>query len=157
MIKTMFKYFNCLFSISILLTVFIACKEEKSEKIYHYPNGETYKVQMINGKKQGEMIEYYQTGEIKSKSQFINDVQTGRMVRYFKNGAIREVQYFEGNKQQNGDTTFYENGNLQFIVEYTDGIKNGYVKKYDSTGTMYFNAKYRMDTLIEVKGVPLQK
>ena len=144
--------------IAILILLVISCKEEKTEKIVKYPNG-TYskRIPMVNGKKNGEMLEYFPAGELKSTSQFIDDRKTGKTVYYYKSGKVRERQFFQNDKLQKGDTTFYINGNIESIVEYTNGVKNGYVKKFDSTGLMYFNSKYKMDTLVEVNGVVLQR
>ncbi len=134
------------------------CKEEKSEQVLKYASGSVkQRIPMLNGKKHGEILEYYLTGELKSKASFKDDEQTGKTVYYFKSGNIQEIQYFKDNKLEYGDTSFYENGSIEKIVEFTNGLKNGYIKKFDSTGVMYFNAKYNMDTLIEVKGVPLQR
>jgi antitoxin component YwqK of YwqJK toxin-antitoxin module len=145
-------------SLLIIIFMFNACKNEKSEIINKYPSGKiSRKIPLINGLKEGDLVEYYESGEIKSVSPFVNDRQTGKTVYYFKNGKIQEVQYFDKNVQILGDTSYYEDGKIKFIVEYSNGVKNGYIKKFDSTGTMYFNAKYRMDTLIEVDGVPLGK
>jgi antitoxin component YwqK of YwqJK toxin-antitoxin module len=145
----------CLIFLSLGLS---QCKQEKSEQISKYASGTISKrIAMVDGKKHGEMIEYYNTGEIMSRSQFVNDKQTGKAVYFYPSGKLKEIQYLENFKLQNGDTSFYENGNIEFIVEYANGLKNGYVKKFDSTGVMYFDAKYKMDTLVEVKGVVLQR
>lgn len=153
--------YRSIFKSVFFLTLFIisfCCKEEKTEQIYRYPGGKILrKIPLVNGKKNGEMKEYFASGELKQTCQFVDDKQTGKTVYYFKSGKVKEVQYFDNFKQQNGDTTFYENGKIEFIVEFTNGLKNGYVKKFDTTGVMYFNARYKMDTLVEVKGVVLQR
>lgn len=135
-----------------------SCKHDKTEQVFKYPNGVvSRRIPMVDEKKHGELLEYYSSGELKSRSEFVNDQQTGKTMYYYKSGKVQEIQYFNNSKLILGDTTFYENGNIEFIAEYTNGYKNGYIKKFDSTGTMYFNARYRMDTLVEVKGVPLQR
>lgn len=154
----MATFFQYIIFISILLTLIASCKEEKSEQVFKYSSGTVkQRIPMVNGKKHGEMLEYYLTGDLKSRTQFVNDKQSGKTIYYFKSGKIQEIQYFNENKLDNGDTSFYENGAIEKIVEFTKGLKNGYVKKFDTTGVLYFNAKYKMDTLIEVKGVPLQR
>lgn len=144
--------------ITTVCFAFLSCSDKKSEQVFTYPTGEVkLRIPLVNGKKQGEMLEYYRTGEILSRSNFTNDVQTGKAIYYYRNGDIQEVKYYKNNKLDQADTSFYENGNIELIVEYSDGLKNGYIKKFDTTGVMYFNAKYKMDTLVEVKGMPLQK
>ncbi|MBK9221048.1 MAG: hypothetical protein IPO16_02860 [Saprospiraceae bacterium] len=144
--------------IVFIINLFSACQGKKSQDLKYYPNGSVMrKTNLIDHKKEGEMIEYYNDGKVKSICLFENDLQTGRCIYYFQSGAIQEIQYYESDKQQSGDTIFYENGRYQLIMNFKDGIKHGAVQKYDTIGEMYFHAKYNMDTLIEVNGVPLAK
>lgn len=146
------------FSGIIFLSIFFSCKNEPQEKIQYYGTGAiSKKTQMLNNKKEGEMIDYYADGKIKSVRLFKDDFQTGKSTFFYPEGSVEEVQYFEKDKQTGGDTSFYENGKIKLIVEYKDGLKNGFVRKFDTTGTQYFFAKYNMENLVEVNGMPLQK
>ncbi len=142
-----------------MLSCFVlTCKSDHREELQYYGTGAiSKKTQLVNNKKEGEMIDYYKDGKIKSVRLFENDFQTGKSIFYYPNGAIEEIQYFLKDKQINGDTSLYENGKLKLIVEYKDGLKNGYVRKFDTTGTQYFFAKYELENLVEVNGLPLQK
>ena len=124
--------------------------EEKLEKFGSGKVSRRY--QEVGGKKQGLMTDYYPDGRLKAERWFKDDKQTGRTVLYHPGGQIREVQYYENGLKEGGDTLFYEDGRVQFVVNYHQEKKNGYLRKWSPTGDLIFEARYEMDTLVEVKG-----
>jgi len=145
-------------------TVIFACKEKPQpqtqqqssqpvEKIETYGIGKvSRRYQEIGGKKQGVMTDYFPDGRVKAERLFKDDKQTGRSVFYHPGGQIREVQYYENGLKEGGDTLFYENGRTEFVVNYHFEKKNGYLRKWKPTGDLVFEARYEMDSLVEVKG-----
>ncbi len=135
---------------------FIACKSENSkpiEIVQNYGTGEvSRRYTEINHKKEGLMTDYYPDGKLKGERMFEHDVQVGKTTLYYPGGKIKEVQYYTDGKINGGDTTFYEDGKPQFLVTFTRGIKDGYVRKWGEDGSLTYEAKYSMDTLVEVKG-----
>lgn len=104
------------------------------------------------------MTEYYLDGKTRSVRHFKNDIQIGRADFYYPQGQRKEVQYFDENGlKQGGDSTFYANEKLQLLLNFKDGKKHGYVRKWSPEGEMIFEARYEMDTLVEVKGQALKK
>jgi antitoxin component YwqK of YwqJK toxin-antitoxin module len=135
----------------------ISCKSDDSSKpkeiVMNYGTGEIQRrYTEVNHKKEGLMTDYYPSGKIKAERTFKNDVQVDKTTLYYESGTIQEVQYYKDGNLTGGDTVFYENGKPQFLLNFTDGIKNGYVRKWSDDGTITFEAKYSMDTLVEVKG-----
>lgn len=146
-------FFSCL-----IFLILGACQSNASkseEKIERYDQGQIKRrSQLVNGKIEGKMTDYYPDGSIRGERHFINDRQTGRTVWYFRNGKVKEVQYFVDNKKQGGDTIWYETGEIQFTVDFQDSKKNGYFRKWSKEGEIVLEARYAMDSLIEVtKGV----
>lgn len=109
----------------------------------------------INHKKEGLMTEYYPSGKLKAELMFKNDVQIDKSTIYYESGAKQEVQYFKDGLLNGGDSTFYESGKPQKVMNFTNGIKDGYIRSWAEDGTLTYEAKLRMDTLIEVKGQPI--
>ncbi len=142
----------------LMLTAFFmvfACKQEpkKNEVVQNYGTGETSRrYYEINGKKEGIMTDYYPDGSLMGERVFENDIQVGKTILYYKSGKIKEVQYYLDGKIHGGDTVFYEDGKPQFVLTFTKGIKDGYVRKWGPDGTLIYEAKYSNDTLVEVKG-----
>lgn len=149
----------CLMLFTFLyLYTFIGCAPNAEEVVLNYPSGElSSRHTEIDGKKEGVMTEYYKDGKVKSERLFKADVQTGRSVIYYPNGEIKKVQYFEEGKVNGGDTLFYENGKPEFLRNYKKGLLDGYIRKWDLNDSIIYEAKYRNDTLVEVKGEPIRR
>jgi antitoxin component YwqK of YwqJK toxin-antitoxin module len=134
------------------------CSSKKEEVITNYPSGELSRRHIeVNGKKEGVMTEYYKDGKIKGERLFKNDIQIGKSTFYYPSGKIKEVQYYDEGKITGGDTLFYETGQPEFLRTYTKGLLDGYLRKWAPDGTIIFEAKYRNDTLVEVKGEPIKR
>lgn len=101
------------------------------------------------------MTDYYNSGELMAERWFENDQQHGRTTIYYPGGALKEVQYFDKGLRQAGDTIWYEDGKIQFITAMKDNKKDGFLRKWDTSGNLVFEAKYMMDSLVEVKGKPV--
>ncbi len=151
------------FSLLILLACFVSgCKKENKtiteEIVGNYENGTVSRKHiLINGKKEGLMTEYHKDGSLKSEMHFENDIQVGKATFYYPSGKVEEVQYFDQGKIHGGDTVFYENGSPQFLRTFSHGLKDGYLRKWDTAGAIIYEALFSMDTLKEVKGVPVNK
>jgi antitoxin component YwqK of YwqJK toxin-antitoxin module len=146
----------CIFGGILLMT---ACKSGDSGPVVvegKYDNGVVSRRHTeINHKKEGPMTEYYPSGKLKAEAVFKNDIQIDKATIYYESGARQEVQYFRDGKISGGDTTFFENGKPKMVLNFTDGIKDGYVRSWGEDGTLTYEAKFRMDTIVEVKGQPI--
>jgi len=143
------------------LCIFFSCKNEQPKSIEtssqeikeNYGTGETSRVYTrINGKIEGKMTDYYPSGALKGEKYFEDNKQIGKTTVYYENGKLKEVQYYLNGLKNGGDTIFYESGNLQYVSEFKDEKKNGYLRKWDEDGLIIYEAKFAMDTLIEVSG-----
>jgi antitoxin component YwqK of YwqJK toxin-antitoxin module len=144
-----------LFPVFILLSG-NACESSESqnyERIERLEDGTTARrVQIVNGKKEGKMTDFYPDGKLKGERWFENDRQTGRTVLYHPGGQIMETQYYVNGLKQGGDTVWYDNGRPQFTTWFEAGKKNGYLHKWSPEGELIFECRYAHDTLVEVKG-----
>ncbi len=96
------------------------------------------------------MIDYYPSGNVKSKREFKMDVQDGPSSYYHRNGTLKEVQYFQNGKQENGDTLWDENGIMVSTIQYENGKKNGEMRKYGSRGEILISAIFNMDSIVDI-------
>lgn len=141
----------------MLFIIFLnACESSGSqtyERIERFETGSVARrVQIVNGKKEGKMTDYYPDGRLKGERWFEHDRQTGRTVLYHPGGQVMETQYYADGLKQGGDTVWYDNGRPQFITWFEAGKKNGYLHKWSPAGELIFEARYEMDSLVEVKG-----
>lgn len=162
----MIRFSNwAVFTVSFFVLTMYACKNEiksptdtqqsqgTQEVKETYGTGETSRIYTrIDGKIEGKMTDYYVTGELKGEKNFKNNKQDGKTTIYYESGKIKEVQYYINGLRNGGDTIFYEDGKLKFVTEFKDNIKNGYLRKWDDAGGLIYEAKFAMDTLIEVNG-----
>ncbi|MCW5922242.1 MAG: hypothetical protein KIS77_07865 [Saprospiraceae bacterium] len=146
-------YFSFLF-ISLMAQ---GCQQKSEQKTYERierveSGAITRRVQIVNGKKEGKMTDYYPDGKLRGERWFENDLQTGRTVLYHPNGQVMEVQYYAEGKKQGGDTLWYDNGQVQFTTWFEGGKMDGYLRKWSPEGQLIFEALYQMDSLVEVRG-----
>lgn len=121
---------NCLFIFAISL-ILSDCKEKIQREVAYHSNGSLkFEVELLNGKREGLGIEYFENGKVEARS------------------------YWKGGKLQGEVTIFYEDGITRQINEYLDGrclesrdyAQDGFLKElriYDSLGRVrdYFNYK----------------
>ena len=93
---------------------------------------------------ENEVVEYYPTGEIKSKTEFIDSLRNGVGKSYYKNGQIKSVLRWV-NDTLNGEGTFFDSlGRRVAIVNYKKGVKNGRcIDFFSSNGYIRSDANFR--------------
>ena len=140
--------------IGMFLLCFIACSNPTApeERVLKHQDGSIRRrYTMVNNQIEGEMTEYYpKTGAIQVRRYFVKGVQTGRTQVFFPDGKIKEVQYYQNGKKQGGDTLFYPGGQPKFLVTFKDGEMDGYMRKWNEDGKLFFEARYAQDSLLEV-------
>ncbi|MBK6664567.1 MAG: hypothetical protein IPG48_00045 [Saprospiraceae bacterium] len=67
------------------------------------------------------------------------------------------MQYYIDGLRNGGDTIYYEDGKLKYVSEFKNDIKNGYLRKWGEDGSLIYEAKFAMDTLVEVGGEPVKQ
>ena len=136
-----------------VVAIFFSCKPKPKEMFLYYTSGEvSRKHTEIDGKKEGQMTEYYKDGKVKSLRTFENDMEIGQSVFFYESGAVKERIYLADGKLNGGDTIFYEDGKPQFMRNWNQGLLDGYVRKWDTLGVVTYEAKYAADKLVEVQG-----
>lgn len=159
------NHFFFILQFALLITSFslISCKNKEAisesepkvieDKFEDGPLSRKYT--LVQGKKEGKMTEYYHSGEVLAERNFVNDQEEGKTIFYYKNGDIKEVLHLINGEKNGGDTLYYEDGSLKYISTYKDGIRHGLLRKWDENGDVIYEAKFNMDTLIEVGGQPV--
>lgn len=140
----------------LFLTIPFGCKQSTphtEERVERFETGVvSRRVNMVDGKRDGKMTDYYPDGKLMAERWFKMGKQDGKTTVFYPGGSVKEVQYYQDGLQTGGDTIWYEDGRIQFAVSFKESKKNGYLRKWGTQGELVFEAKYAMDTLIEVKG-----
>ena len=131
-------------------------------KLLYYERNDTFPKFRYYYKKNGEVREYYPTGEILQKSTINNHLEAGVWNNYYKNGAIWKYGnynngngwnvflYPSGGKKdssywidgyQTGEARFwYENGKLKEISNWKKSKQHGSIKRFYKNGTLKYIA-----------------
>lgn len=57
-------------------------------------------VNYVNGKREGELIEYYENGKIKEKRFYINDKEEGKSLFYDEKGNLTKTEIYKNDIKQ---------------------------------------------------------
>lgn len=101
-----------------------------------------------NNKRQGKWKSYRKDGKtIDQVIEYVNDTLNGLKEDYWESGNLKSrTHYIKG--QQNGETFHYfENGKIQELSSYKLGKRHGNIKKYSSNGKLKSNCYYWNDIL----------
>ncbi len=117
----------------------------------YYDTGELkYEYTIVNGSHEGITKEYYKNGDIHYEWNYTDDKLNGITKEYDPDGNITEWTY-------NSDTlktgkTFYMNGkNVEYLYNYKNRVKDGYVYRYYNTGEVH--TKWTYDNGVLVDGI----
>tara|TARA_B110000003_G_scaffold847_1_gene873 strand:- start:649 stop:1185 length:537 start_codon:yes stop_codon:yes gene_type:complete len=105
----------------------IMIKESKetipNEVVEYYDSGAIKsKTSYLDGVKQGEQINYYDSGEIKARTPYHYGKINGMRIFYYESGVIKELSKFDDGSQEH--ILFYnENGKMKYdyhgnLIEY---------------------------------------
>lgn len=98
---------------------------------------------IVNGKKQGEYIQYYDDGLYYDKPHifevcnYIDGKKNGCQKTYYFNGQIETICYYTDDKQNGEFRSYFQNGNLKALFmcvndritgEYTHYCENGDIR-----------------------------
>ena len=82
------------------------------------------------GKKTGTELEFYNDGNLKSKTQLKNDERNGKRMEYFPNGNVYLISFYKNNERNGKYLEFDENNNLIHSSFYLNGKLNGMYFKF---------------------------
>ena len=85
---------------------------------------------LLNGTLNGQVIEYYENGNIKSKTTYTKGTAQGLQEDFFANGNIRSSKKVIDGKIQGAFKLYYDNKVYRIIGHYAKGKKNGKWKYY---------------------------
>ena len=90
-----------------------------------FENGllKTYFIFDKNGVSNGNSIEYYEEGNIKSIIPFKNNIVDGLTISYYENGNIKEEVHYKNDKMNGEAKSYDENGKLNGRTIFKDDIK----------------------------------
>ena len=110
--------------------------------IKHYQNGALEaKIGFANGKKNGQAVEYFEDGHLKSMTSYHENLMHGEVKNW--SGAeehpILAIRNFYQGKPHGTHKKWYPNGNVFKIVNYNMGKEEGLQQAFLENGKLYAN------------------
>ena len=84
----------------------------------------------------GENIEYFKNGNIKSKYLYKNGKLIGDAITYWDDGTIASKEFYVNGESDGLHTDYWENGNIEKEINYVNGILNGERRYYFENGNI---------------------
>ena len=79
-----------------------------------------------DGKKQGDWMEYYETGELRASGRYLNSRPIGKWKYYFENKKIEITGSYTRKGEKDGEWIwYYPNGSVLSVENYADGLQEG--------------------------------
>jgi len=128
--------------VSLLLFLTLMGCEKRTTRKFFRKSGELLSEIQFNkeGRKDGELREYYKTGELKTLEFYKNGILVDTTRGFYKNGLLSTKIYsFEGN---NIYEKYHGNGNLMSKGQIIDTILKGWWSFYDFHGNLERKVEY---------------
>ena len=112
-------------SFSPVTDIYYKLEDSHTLRKVDYENGllKTYFIYNKDGIPDGESVEYYEEGNIKSIIPFRNNIVEGLTITYYENGNIDEEVNYKNNKMNGEAKSYDENGKLNGRTIFKDNIK----------------------------------
>ena len=94
----------------------------------------------------------YDNGNLKSvEHRDATNRLDGQMLAYYENGNLKTDRYFKNDELDGKSIDFYENGQIEKEENYKDGLKNGKQIEYYSNGNKRYEYNYKNDKQNEIQ------
>jgi antitoxin component YwqK of YwqJK toxin-antitoxin module len=139
-------------------------KDDRREGLWkkYWPNGKLRsEITYTSGKPLGPYRVYYQSGQMEELGFWDDGKNTGEFKRFYSNGNMNQHFYFGTNGKRNGiQYYFHENGRPALVVEISNGMESGSMKRYNEDGELieekiFENGKIRK--VVSSKTEPLKE
>ena len=109
-----------------------------------YPNKQKIKTfgTLINGKLQGQYLEYSENGIPLLITNYKNGKQYGSAKKYYSNGNIHIKGSMKEDLAHGKFVFFYKDGERQSIKNFKDGIYDGYYMEFYPNGAIKIKGNY---------------
>ena len=136
-------------------------------EMYWYENGQKYREityqdgELINerywtedGFNNGELIFYFNTGEIWKKGNLKDGKREGVFITYGYYGSQdiyhkRILQNYRDGKLDGESVNYFDTGDVNVVENYKDGKQEGNSTYYDKDGKIYWEGTYKDDVLVK--------
>ncbi|NKI33142.1 hypothetical protein [Croceivirga thetidis] len=121
----------------------------EGEVTQYFITGDTLlNVNFKAGKRHGIETSYFITGNKSGISKYSEGELNGPYLVYYPNGQIKSEGNTKSDYYEGPYTEYYSNGNLKSSYNYDEGVINGLYKVYDRDGKLHYEYEYRKNEVI---------
>jgi antitoxin component YwqK of YwqJK toxin-antitoxin module len=99
----------------------------------------------MNNNLEGEVINYYESGAVRSKQQFKDGSREGIAISYFESGAVQLRQHFKNGMIEGIAISYFESGAVKSKERFKDGKLEGEVISYFESGAVQSKHQFKED------------
>ncbi len=101
-------------------------------KTVYFQNSKAVKqiVHYKDGKRDGELKEFYKNGNLKTRQQYVSDTLTDSSFSYYEDGTLMRIEYVRNHKKEGCWKIFNEEGKLFVEKNYKNDVFDGDFIKY---------------------------
>jgi antitoxin component YwqK of YwqJK toxin-antitoxin module len=123
------------FTATIIAKVFVVDGKKEGEYIKYYENGEINEIrQYVNNKLNGAFTAYFIDKQLLESCYYVDDKRHGEYKRYYDNGQLLAIYDYVNNKLHGEYTSYFINGAIFQLINYNYGTREGLHKKYNEDG-----------------------
>ena len=106
----------------------------------HDNNQIKMEMEVLNGFKNGNVVQYFSSGKTQTHSIFNNGKLFGKFASFHENGNEQIITFYINNQRFGSYEEFYENGSIKSCGNYFNGLRIGQFKEFfKSGGTAIYN------------------
>jgi len=94
------------------------------------------------GRRVGEWIDFYGTGEVKAQGQYVDNQRSGKWTFYFRSGGIEQTGRFQRGRFQGLWVWYYPDGSTWREESYFNGREDGLFIEYGPEGEILSEGNY---------------
>ena len=96
----------------------------------------------IDGKKNGIINKFYDTGKIQKEELYKNNNLHGAIKHYYRNGKIDSIENYINGKKEGYQEFFFENGNRESKSFYKNNVITS-IDEWDENGNKKYESRYK--------------
>jgi len=105
-------------------------------------------IPLKNGKWEGIVRNYYESGKIKQETPLKNDKMEGIVRRYYESGELESEIPYKNDKVEGIGRTYYKSGKLREETPFKNGKTEGIAKTYKENGRLWGKVLYHNDKVV---------
>jgi len=110
---------------------------------YDFSGHKTSEIQLLNGKKHGWHVNWYENYLLKNKQFYMYGCKVGKVEGYHVNGKKEYIHRYINGKKHGKNVGFHNNGKILYVINYSNGLKHGFSTFWYKNGKKEYKLKYK--------------